>query len=257
MRFTRLFLLLALSVAVTACGNVSTVVSVDRDGSGTITDTVLFSTTALDMMRSFTPDTVDVDPAMMSAEDAAQRAESLGAGVRLVSVEAIVGDGSEGYRAVFAFSDIRTLEIGLTSAFGAEASQGVPQEEPMTFDFEPASGMLSVHVPRSEPAEETERRDPEEVRAELARMAPMIQAFGEIGVAVSLEFPGGIAETDAQFVSGTRVTLAELSLTQLLTNADRLAELQLQTVDNLIGYQDELPGVRFEPLERVTIRLAD
>jgi hypothetical protein len=194
---------------------------------------------------------------MISAEDLTQRAESLGAGVRLLSIEPIVVDGSEGYRAVFAFRDIRTIEIGLTSAFGAEASSGAPPEEPMTFDFEPASGMLSVHIPRSEPAEETERRDPEEVRAELARMAPMIQAFGEIGVAVSLELPGGIAETDATFVEDTRITLAELSITQLLGNADRLAELQLQGTDSLIEHQDEFDGVRMEPLERVTIRMAD
>jgi len=113
MRHLRLLALLCASAACGGCFQMTTIVQLNGDGSGTIEHSMLITKTALAQLRQLSMlgggrgQTID----FVSEEQAKKMAATLGAGVTYVSSEAVDTPLAEGRNARYAFTDINTLRI--------------------------------------------------------------------------------------------------------------------------------------------------
>ncbi len=112
MRHPRLLALLFASVLCAGCFQMTTIVKLNGDGSGTIEHSMLITKAALAQIRQFSAlggraQTID----FVSEDQAKKMAETLGRGVTYVSSEAIDTPVGQGRNATYAFSDINTLRI--------------------------------------------------------------------------------------------------------------------------------------------------
>jgi len=137
-RLLRLSIWVLVGVLCSGCIDATTLVTVKKDGSGTIEESVYISKVVEQMLNEMTaamggktasaPKTSKIDENKLKA-----KAAKMGEGVRFVSAtEEKKADGSMGTREVYAFSDIRKLRLQSdpdTSALdGAAKTSGGPRD---------------------------------------------------------------------------------------------------------------------------------
>ena len=106
---------LVLALFASSCIEQDNVIRVNKDGSGTITQTMLLSAEVLAMAAQGGGDpTAD----MADKEKAASLAAKMGEGVTVESVEPYEKDGRKGAKMVFAFKDINTVKFTLNNMPG-------------------------------------------------------------------------------------------------------------------------------------------
>ena len=246
----RLAIVLCLAAISTACLRSTTVISISPDGSGTIVQETGVSPQAMAMLQGMAAGGEQKGmPAEMFGEEHAQKIAST-MGVRFVSGEPIKTAQLEGYRARFAFDDVRKLQMKMnqeaTAALGGGKAGGEP---PFGFGFERRgdSAILTITMPQEKPeglsgigagmggatAGET---TPEQNAQALQMMKMMMQGMF---VDISLEVDGRIIKTNAPHVDGSRLTLIQLDFDKLLADESGLTQLQkatdLQSLGNVAG----------------------
>src|SRR3970040_2511925 len=98
------------SLFLVGCIQVETKVNVNKDGSGTIEETVLMSNEMVQMlnefMSGFASDTVETEEfKLYNEEDLKNREAELGEGVMLVSGSEYKTEDKQGYKGVYSFKD--------------------------------------------------------------------------------------------------------------------------------------------------------
>ncbi len=267
--------LLLASVLLSGCFRTNTVVFLNADGSGTIEETVLLASFALNMIQN-----MDSTRALnlIDEEKLVARQDSLGEGVVFEGVEALNEDGFIGYLAVYSFSDINNLRLMDNSEalqLGDE-SEGAGDEENegmkglgmdnVTFSFQP--GVLDVHIPRTTEVEteihpDTLAAETEKIRTQMQEQGRMMRAFlGDARVSVSIVLPGNITGTNASFADSTTVTLADILFGSMLDlmeeNPELAARMQLAQSEGerqrLMAEIDPSVQFRFETNDDVYVR---
>lgn len=237
MRHARLSLLVAAAVLVSGCLSSATLVRVERDGSGTIDQTLLVNTQALKaMLPGFDPGGGrQARAGLMGAEDLERMTARMGEGVRVVSSEPIVQGGFEGIQVRFAFDDISRLRLdpepllaGGTGLARAPAARGA---SPVSFALARQPAGTSLLTVRLEEPSTSGGAPPQDAPGPAVgadpQMLQMLQAmFAGFRVAIDLEVSGTIVRTNADHVSGSRVTLLELDMDTLVRDEVMLKELQ-------------------------------
>lgn len=257
-------------LALSGCFQSDLVVRVEPDGSGTLEQTIHIAQATLDTIAQFGDSSAVLAFEELFDEDSLRaQAARYGEGVRFVSATPTEGDGLGG-RVVYAFADVARLRVPISNedALGGEAMAAEGPEEPdyITFEFDPSTSLLSVHMPHervpSEPVAPLSPAAADSVRMEIGRVAMMAQMLGDTGIRIALEAPGGIVQTDARFRSGHRVTLLDLSITGLLADTDLLLGLQAYDragygpFETLAALQDSSSAVAMEPQPTITLQLA-
>lgn len=267
--------LLACAVALAGCFQFKTLVRLEADGSGTIEETLLFSDFVISMALG------DSTQALYDEAELRARADSLGAGVRLVRVDSLAEGGFRGYRAVYAFRDVNTVRVRPEDGMAAGADGGtdggagdvVPT---LTFAYEPpmpgAPGRLRIRIPRPGEAGSERPLDPdsvaalaEEVRQGVADAALFRDMLDEARFAVQVVLPSPPAETNARFVESGMVTIADFALESyfdlMAENPELAARLQLaETAEDreaALAALNAREGLRFEPEEEVVVTLGE
>jgi hypothetical protein len=160
-----------------------------------------------------------------------EQASTFGEGVRFVSSEPLTQDGLTGVKAVFAFEDVRLLNLSNgRSATGGAAPQ-------LRFDLQRAAdggSTLRIRLPEgarpaappdaaatTPPATTPPRQEiPPEALAMVRNM------FKGARLTVGVEVDGAIVTTDAPSREGSRVTVFGLDFEQLLSDPAKFAALQ-------------------------------
>src|SRR5438067_1305493 len=156
MRSARLMLLIAAALASGACFQMTTVLKVNGDGSGTIDHRMIYSTQALAQLRQFAAlgggRGAGLDP--ISESQFRSMAASIGPGVTYVSSEPITAPSGQGREATFAFTDVTQLRISTQPAApgGVTISAGglSTTSESITFSMSrdaAGTAVLHIHVP--------------------------------------------------------------------------------------------------------------
>lgn len=166
---TRLWQLSAITALVILCAGCiesTTTVSLARDGSGTVTETlyeVQSVTRMMSMLRGIgsalsheSLQRADEDPFMDRSRYEA-RAKRMGEGVTLVSVDrAKKRDGSRGVRAVYAFDHINALSLGLEPNYPppvpASPDEAAAEGARVTFSYKETPSTLKIAIPWAERA---------------------------------------------------------------------------------------------------------
>jgi hypothetical protein len=195
------------------------------------------------------------------------RAAEMGSGVTYVSSKLEkAADGSEGYTAVYAFTDINKLKLKASPAdFGTEQRgmkiKGSSEEEPLTFKFvrgKPAT--LTVVNPRAGPDANKKKKDAakEQDDAMQDAMLPMMQQMlKDMRMKVDIEVAGRIVETNAQWREESRVTIMDVEMNKILADPAKfkaMTKIKNPSSAEAKALISSVPGIRVETADAVTIK---
>ncbi len=240
----------------------ATVVHVKGDASGTIDQRLVFSPAALAQMKQLAMLGGSNGPPVDPISEAQARADAarLGPGATLLSSTPISDDTGQGRASVYAFPDINQLRInpqpappgGVTVRADGLDSRG----QAITFTLartENGNALLTVTVPLPElPAGGLMARDAGSTSP--AQIAALKQMFGGARVTIAVEPAGRLVRTSSPFVDGSRVTLLDVNLDQLLKDETFLPRIQAaKTADEMKAILQEAPGLKINFDRAITI----
>ena len=236
MQLTRMFGVLLATLTLTACLNSTTIVKVKPDGSGTVEQTTLVNTAALKgMMPGGAKQT---EGPVINREDLERTAERMGKGVRLVSAEKATGEnGFEGTKAIFAFDDINLIQISqdpnMSGGTSGRLSSEPTADDPVKFKLTRSGGTSTLTINYiDKPPASSEKPYPSPAGGDMPDLTnPMIMnmmktMFQGFKINIGLEVVGSIVKTNADYVNGSRITLLEMDVMELLSDEAKLKALQ-------------------------------
>jgi hypothetical protein len=262
-----LFAVVSVVIGMTGCIESSTIVRVNRDGSGEVEETLLMRTDIIQMFMGMSEETGEETEnfELLSREQLEKKAEQMGAGVELKAVENITTSSQTGYRALFTFEDINSLQVNENPDENVPGTgspdDGAPQREIITFQFEEAEGNKPASLVINLPAEDvdTTENEPEEMPEEQTEH--MINMFREIfkdmKIDVSLEVDGRITETNATHTQGSRIILIAIDFERIIQNEQVFRELAMANPDSLEETKEilkDVPGIKVELQDRVELQ---
>ena len=253
MRVFRFLVVLIATLGLTACLNSTTLVKVKPDGTGTVEQTTLVNMNSMRGMRGGRGGQGGQrDGPMMNKADLERAAQRMGEGVKLVSMEPVKGDnGFEGVKATFSFEDVNKIQISdgpsMSGGTGGGARSAQPTtDDPVRFKLTRNGGTSTLTINFIDRPSGNAR--PDNVPAQPGDMPdfsnPMIvnmlkAMFQGFKVNIALEVAGSIVKTNADYVTGSRLTLLDLNATELLAD-----EAQLKTLMGKIGPDASLSEVK-------------
>ena len=249
--------IVALVAATSAgCLRSTTVISLKPDGSGTIVQETGMTAQAVAMLKSMAAsggNQANAPKELFGEAEARKAADAMG--VKFVGGEPIKG-ALEGYRARFAFDDIRQIKMRLSQDAAADLGKVAASDPPFGFDFEKgaAASRLIIKMPDlKSPAGSMglpKDSNPEQMQQAMAMMKVMMAGMF---VDVSLDVDGRIVKTDAPYVQGSRVTLMQVDFDKLLADEASLMKLQKATdIKALAG----VPGLKVLTTPKVSVEFA-
>jgi hypothetical protein len=265
MRSTRAAFLIATAVTCAGCFQMSTVMKINGDGSGTVEHRMLFTKQALAQLRQFGAlggGRGAIDPT--SEEQARDMASALGPGVTYVSSTPVTTPTGEGRDAIYSFADVNQVRVATQPASPGGVTIRTPalttEPDALTFSLtrEPnGNAVLHVHVPESKLAAAIASN-----ATTLPQQMPMIKAMlGGARIALAVDTAGPLVRASTPHVvapgapGGGRVTLLEVDLDELLKDSDALlARVQAaKTSDEVKAALKDAPGLKMVLEREITI----
>lgn len=246
-----------------SCFQNETVIQLNKDGSGTLTEETAFGPQALEMLAQFAQlGGGGEDPLadLTSEEKAKTRATELGEGVTFDKVEKTEKNGFKGGRTTFRFADINKLKLSSDSVKdampeipGAEEQQQ-KKSEPITFQYD--GGKLTIKLPEPEKAEAPAAEGAPEIGA--AEEAQAKAMFKDMRFSVKIVAADGIAETNAEHVDGGTITLVDMDFGKVLEKPGALQKMSAlgnANPDAAMQAMKGFDGVKIETKREVTVTL--
>ncbi|MCH7226020.1 hypothetical protein [Haloferula sp. A504] len=247
----------AFALLATSCMEHHVTISLNKDGSGTITEETVLGAQMLAMIQQMSAlggegaEAADPLADMVDKEKAEATAKEMGEGVTVSKVEKIDEAGRKGARTVYAFKDINAVKYGFGSGLdgmgddmgpGGEAEEE-EAEEPMKFVYKDSVLTLkNKGMDAADAADEEEGAKPEAV--DPAELAQAKQMLGGMKMSIRLEFPGGIEETNATHRKDNTVTMMEMDMGALLEDPEAFAKLQQEEPESPAEMAEVLKGVK-------------
>ena len=248
----------------TSCFQSEITLRLNKDGSGTLTESNAFGPQALEMLSSFGGGAggPDIATGMASEEKAKTRAAQLGEGVTVEKVEATSKDGWKGGTAVYRFTDINKLKFSPDAAAESAMPQmpgqpapAVKKTEPITFKY--AGDKLTVLIPEPKKNEEAPAKEatPEMGPEQEAMMKQMMTGMK---VSVKIIAEPGIAETNASFADGNTITISEMEMSKILEQPGafkKMSEAGQGDPAQALELMKSFQGVKVETKREITVTL--
>jgi hypothetical protein len=244
------------ALASSACFQMTTVLKVAADGSGTIEHRMLYSPAALVQLRQFASlggGGQAFDP--LSEQQAREMTASIGPGVTYVSSEPISTPAGQGRASIYAFTDVSQLRISTQPAAPAGLkikTQGFSTEgESVTFAMSRnAAGhaVLQINVP------EPNFLDALGSPNATAQIGMIKTLLAGARVLLAAEPAGTVVRTTSPYVEGSRVTLLEVDLDEVLKDETLLPRLQAaKTPDEAKSIVKSAAGLKINLDRAITI----
>lgn len=251
--------LVAASLICSACFNVGLVVTVRPDGTGTIDETVMMTAQAVQQLAALAAmggedaSKAGVKPNEMFTEpEIRKRAEQLGVGVRLESVDPIRSAEGEGYKARYAFDDVTKLSLSQMPdppVSGMSSGPSNAGKMVLRFDRGATGSLLTLRMPEPEADDKPEAAGESMIPGDMPPEAMMMaqQMFKGARMSVVLALDGRITRTNApaELVNGSRITIAEVDFERLLADPTAMQKLRnLRSIAEARKIGAEMPGLR-------------
>lgn len=261
--FTGIVCGLGLISLLAGCLDTSTVVYVKKDGSGTVTEKVMVT----DELAAWTGTNQTGPTFACNRNRLKDKAAAMGRDVNLESVEELREKGMTGFRAVYAFRDVRNLAIDQQPDFailGNLAPKQASRSRPVTFGFdETGSPTLVVNIPkpRAEDDVPLQASPPPIPRNLIAQQRAVIRTmFAKFRIRLLVKVQGTITGTHASHVEpGDRntVVLLDLDVGKLVKDDLQLDKLmamgRIDDIDTVRRRLVGMPGMKVENAERIGI----
>ena len=272
-RMARLGIVVVALLCMVGCMQVDSLVKVKRDGSGTIEETVLMNREFIKQMEAMASqmgakqgEGASKGFNFFDQEEIKKKAGAMGEGVVYVSGKKVTVGNKEGYKVIYAFTDINKVKLNQNPGDKVPSSGAGPgdkgkKEEFIRFQFTKGNpATLIVRMPSPKPGDKTKLpKDPKPQQGQDADMAMgmMSQMLKGMKIAVAVEVEGAIVETNATHRQGSRITLMELEFDKLIQNQEKFKEFARSKPENLEEAKKvmkDLPGIKVELNEEVRIR---
>ena len=248
--------LIGAALVSSACFQMTTVLKVAADGSGTIEHRMLYSPAALVQLRQFASlggGGQAFDP--LSEQQAREMTASIGPGVTYVSSEPISTPAGQGRASIYAFTDVSQLRISTQPAAPAGLkikTQGFSTEgESVTFAMSRnAAGhaVLQINVP------EPNFLDALGSPNATAQIGMIKTLLAGARVLLAAEPAGTVVRTTSPYVERSRVTLLEVDLDEVLKDETLLPRLQAaKTPDEAKSIVQGAAGLKINLDRAITI----
>lgn len=259
----RILTLGLLALLTTSCFEQTAIIRLNKDGSGTITETLLLSAEASGMLQIMAEGGQDPLAKLTDKEAAEAYAKKIGEGVELAKAGKIERGERKGAEVVYRFKDINTVKFlmggSITELAKATAPPGTPEQqrpEQQPASFKYADGVLTVVTsittkPEGEP-------DPGKVEISDQELALAKGTFKGMKMAFSLEFPGGIVESNADHVEGSTVTIADIDFGKLTEDPAHMRKIMAANEEGpaaVAAAVKDIPGVKGEGKQEFTVKL--
>ncbi|YCM42552.1 hypothetical protein V2O64_14670 [Verrucomicrobiaceae bacterium 227] len=262
---------LAMALVLSSCFEFETEITVNKDGSGTITEETVFGEQMIGMLEMAAAQggggAGGGQNPLADLKDEAKakaKAAAYGEGVTFDKIEEIKRNGGKGVRITYKFTDINKVTFNPSGAMsnlpgsGSKEVERVKEEE-AKFQF--ADGKLTIVLPEmdedakegAEESGEDNGLDPNDPQA-----AMMMEMLKGMKVSAKVTVAPEIAETNATHRKGNTVTLFEMNFDEIMKNPDGLKSLQKLDMKDRAKAADALTkvkGVKAETKEKVTITI--
>ena len=257
------------AVLCTGCIRSATVINVKADGTGTVEQTMLVNTGFMKGMLGGLGNQTALPAGTVNEADLKRTAERMGEGVTFVSAVPMKSDdGFEGSKALYAFADVTKLRVDQDPNLSGANSGGIATppkaDNPVTFEFAKADGVSTLTVslkdkPKAPGA--TPSTPPGGPDMDNPQMLDMMRSiFKGFKVSIDVAVAGKILKTNADYVSGSRVTLLEMDMEKLLQDEAKLKNLQKvlgpnASVSELKPYLKDVQGLKVnDPVVTIAFR---
>ncbi|MDF1826366.1 MAG: hypothetical protein P1U68_17095 [Verrucomicrobiales bacterium] len=275
------FCLASLSLT-TSCVRTSTVVKVNREGSGEIISRYHFSPQVTALVRQFEALGPEVGAAIpggnfgligeiISPDQESVEADAGNFGEGVVYARHEIGkdsEGWEGYIAVYEFDDISQVRIdqnslpGKAKTFIEASGQGMGERKGGSLQFSLEDDILTIQSSLAEASAKEVVNGEQLAKAKEMGMKPSeaIQMAANTTEGMRAGFfvriDGGIAETSAEHVTGDLIIMSDAEISKVLQDPD-FGEFVDEAMGNPEGI--ELDGIKelFRKIEGMTVELAD
>ena len=261
------------------CFQVDTVIKVNRDGSGTVEETMLVSKKLLaqmnEMMQGFAgkegnneknkaqfPDIYD--PVKLKA-----KAAEMGSGVTYTSGKKIISDKFVGYQVVYAFTDINKLSLNQNRSEDLTAPATIDdgsdkKPEKVMFRFSKGSpATLTIRQPedasigKAAKVEKPEVQTTEDKNLTGANVEQFKEMMGGLKFSMTVEVSGNIVQTNATHHEGSRITVMEMDFDKLLENPEQIARLnrlQPKSFEDVRELARNIPGMKVDLNKELVVK---
>ena len=259
-------MVLLFTLSFTGCIQIETKVNVNKDGSGTVEETVLMTNEMVQMLNEFisgfASDSAETEEfKLYNEEDLKNKEAELGEGVKLVSGSEYKTENKQGYKVVYSFSDLSKLKIDQSpdsripdNATGVE----VKEKGFVTFNFSKGGvSELKINLPQPEKDEEENEFETEEDSLNDGDISEMKFLLKDLSFSLIVNINGEITETNADYREGSNITLFKLNFGELLDNTQKLQELKRINPNNykeLKEIMKDIPGIKIETNDPVVIK---
>lgn len=271
----RLTCVLALLLT-SGCIDATTVVSVKKDGSGSVFDVVFIGSGLQQMFQQMSAAMGGEAAAIQSANSLIDikkykaQAATMGEGVKFISAKELKKtDGTTGVGVVYAFEDIQKLKIGPDLYIpGQTKGRTSKKSNPITFDFAMGHGSkLIINLPQSNngkkpKSSEMQPADMKEYSSE--QVAQMKQIFDGFRVRIMVKVDGEIVRTNASYVQMYNksnkkqlVTLLDMNIGEIIKDEEIFKKLaamgEIRNMETASEKLKGIPGLKIETTKRVEI----
>ncbi len=258
--FTKVVLFLFTVVLFTGCLEVDTTIHLNKDGSGTLEESVLMSSQVIEMISAFAAsfDSTSADTASFSLfkeDQLIADTAKYGSGVKYVSGQEVKKEGKEGYNVVYAFKNINDLKINQNPNSKIDM-EGVEFEEDtvnefLHFEFEQGNpSQLTIKLPSLNDQDVSNEVTTEDTTSTSTEgMDELLKLMKGMRISLALDVNGNITKTNASYVKGSSITLFDINFNDLLDNPEKLKIFKQQNPKNLEEIKkivENLPGVKVE-----------
>ncbi len=261
-----------------ACLQQEKVIKLKTDGSGTVEETMVMSKEVVAQMKQMTEGFGSLlqgkDKAggggaapfqIMDEKKLREAAEKMGDGVTFVSATPVTTPMGEGYKAIYAFTDINKLKVdqnpgdnmpGADNPMLQKANK--TKKEPVKFEFTKGSpASLTVKLPQPKPGDLPKERPQMPAGGQDMAGMMMQQMFKDMKISLAIEVAGRIVQTNAEYKDATRVTLMEMDFNKVLANPEKFQALtaaQPKTIEEAKGLVKGVDGIKAETQPVVTVK---
>jgi hypothetical protein len=258
-------------LAISGCVDLKTKIKVNRDGSGTVEETLLMSTEMIQMLKQFMSgfagDSTNAEGfKLYNEEEMKKRASDYGEDVEFLSGKELLQDGREGYTAIYSFKDLNKLKFDQNPGSKIpEEIEGTEEEhkEYITFRFDKNNGseIIITMPPASQEKEDIdstkEAYSADSDSLDAADLSKLKLLFKDFDISLVVETDGEITETNANYADRSSITLFDLNFNLLLDNSEKLKELKKINPNNIQELKEiikDVAGIKIETNNPVKIK---
>ena len=262
-----------LMMFLSGCLQVNTKVNLNKDGSGTIEETVVMKNAVIEMMKQFAmsfDSTKSEEFNMFKEDELKSNASKFGEGVKYIAGEKYSIEGFEGYKVTYAFSDINKIKLSPSPQdkvpFGDELNEpeDTAVDDYLKFNFtkgDPSTLVINFPKPQAKEENEVETDSAitpiEDSTFTQETEQKMMEMFDGMKMSIYFNFQDGIDETDASFVNGSEVTLMQFDFSEILKNKEVFKNFQNvkpETMEEFKAIVGDIEGIKIEFKDKVTIK---